>query len=122
MWHPRGVKKKLHRCFVVLGLMAMAMALIAVPTGITLVSSKAHAAMTMADNGDDAMPCDHPCPGCSKPCPDMGGCMLKCFHQLSPVPVAVSIGVPFVRQLYPLGLSLRIAEAPIPPLLRPPSV
>jgi hypothetical protein len=122
LWHPVRVKKKLHRCFVALGLMAMAMALLAIPAGITLSLSKSHAAVAMADDADGAMPCDHPCPGCAKPCPDMGSCLLKCFQQLSPTPVLASFDARVVRDPVPLGLSRRIAEAPIPPLLRPPSV
>jgi hypothetical protein len=105
-----------------MGLLAMAMALVAIPAGITLASAKNGMAVAMADNADDAMPCDHPCPGCAKPCPDMGSCLLKCFQPLTPTPVQVSINAPLLRGLVPFGLSRRIAEAPIPPLLRPPSV
>jgi hypothetical protein len=75
----------------------------------------------MADNADD-MPCDHPCPGCAKSCPDMASCLLNCFQQISPGPVVASLAVARVRNLVPLGLSRQTAEAPIPPLLRPPSV
>jgi hypothetical protein len=77
--------------------------------------------MAMAGGSDD-MPCNHPCPGCAKPCPDMGSCLLKCFQQLSPVPAQASVRGSYVRDLIPPGLSRRINEAPIPPLLRPPSV
>jgi hypothetical protein len=103
-----------------MGLLAMAMALVAIPAGIALASAKN--AMAMADNADEAIPCDHPCPCCAKPCPDVGDCLLNCLQQLSSTPVQMSINVSLVRGLVPLGLSRRIAEAPIPPLLRPPSV
>ena len=115
------MRKRLHRCFVVLGLMAMVMALVAIPVGITLAASKSHTATVMADNADN-MPCNHPCPGCAKPCPDMGNCLLKCFQQLWPAPNQTSFTGSFLRGLVALGVSRRIVEAPIPPLLRPPSV
>jgi len=123
MWQSlETVKRRLHHCFVVLGLLAMAMALAAIPVGIALVSSKTPAGVEMAHNGDDAMPCHHPCPGCAKLCPDMGTCLLKCFQQLPPLPEQLAIEATFIRNLVPLGQAQRIAEAPIPPLLRPPSV
>ena len=121
LWHSVGVKRRLHRSFVVLGLVAMVAALVAIPAGITLAQSKSHAAMAMADDADGGMPCDHPCPCCPKPCPDMGSCLLKCFQQLSPIPGQASIDAPLVREPVRLSLSRRIADAPIPPLLRPPS-
>jgi len=98
----------------------MVMALAAMPAGIALASAKANMAAMSA--GSDDMPCKHPCPGCVKPCPDMGSCFLKCFQQLSAVPVQHWVHGHSVRSLIPPGLSQRISEAPIPPLLRPPSV
>ena len=98
----------------------MAMALVAIPAGIALASAKS-AMVPIAGNVDD-MPCDHPCPGCATPCPDMGTCLLKCFQPLSNAPAQASVERSFVRELVPPGLSQRIAEAPIPPLLRPPSI
>ena len=120
LWHCPNVKRSLHRCFVALGVLAMAMALVAIPAGIALASAKSDMA-AMAGSSDD-MPCDHPCPGCAKPCPDMGSCLLKCFQPLSNAPVQASVQAHTVRDLIPPGLSRRISEAPIPPLLRPPSV
>jgi hypothetical protein len=120
LWHCFSVKRSLHRWFVALGVLAMAMALVAIPAGIALASAKSEMA-DMADSSDD-MPCDHPCPGCAKPCPDMGSCLLKCFQPLSNAPVQASVLGNSVRNLIPPGLSRRISEAPIPPLLRPPSV
>ena len=120
LWQFEAVKKTLHRCFVVLGLLAMVSALAAIPAGMALASSKAEMA-ALADSADD-MPCDHPCPGCAKPCPDMGHCLLKCFRQLSSAPAQAGVQGHYVRDLIPAGLSRRVSEAPIPPLLRPPSV
>jgi hypothetical protein len=114
------VKKLLHRCFVALGLLAMGMALVAIPAGITLASAKSQMT-TMADNFGD-MPCHHPCPHCAKTCPDMGSCLLKCFQPLSNFPSSVSLEEHDANSVAPPGLSQRIAETPIPPLLRPPSV
>src|SRR3954454_19153836 len=84
LWRRGGVKRALHRCFVALGALAMAMALVAIPAGIALASAKADMAAMSASSDD--MPCDHPCPGCAKPCPDMGSCLLKCFQPLSNTP------------------------------------
>ena len=97
MWHPDAVKRTFHRCFVALGLVVMALA--AIPAGIALASAKVGAAV-MADNSDD-MPCHHPCPGCAKPCPDMGTCLLKCFQPLSNLPVQEYVQSYSVRDLIP---------------------
>ena len=110
----------MHRCFVALGLLAMALALAAIPAGIVMASAKSEMA-AMAGSSDE-MPCHHPCPGCANPCPDLGTCLLKCFQPLFEGPGQASVEMSQVRGLVPLGLSRRIAEAPIPPLLRPPSV
>jgi hypothetical protein len=118
--HSHRVKRSLHRCFVALGLLAMAMALAAIPAGIVLASAKTDMAAMSA--GSDDMPCDHPCPGCAKPCPDMGTCLLKCFQPLSSSPAQSSVRTHSLRQRIPPGLSRRITEAALPPLLRPPSV
>jgi hypothetical protein len=120
VWQANLVRISLQRCFVALGLLAMAMALVAIPAGIVLASAKSDMA-AMAGTTDE-MPCDHPCPGCAKPCPDMGSCLLNCFQQLSPAPAGARIDQRIARWLIPPALSRRIAEAPIPPLLRPPSV
>jgi hypothetical protein len=114
------VKISLHRWFVALGVLAMLMALVAIPAGIALASAKSDMA-AMSGSSDD-MPCNHPCPGCAKPCPDMGSCLLNCFQPLSNAPVEAGVQRHSVRDLIPPGLSRMIAEAPIPPLLRPPSV
>ena len=98
----------------------MLMALAAIPAGIALASAKADAAV-MVDNADD-MPCHHPCPGCAKPCPDMGTCLLKCFQPLSNLPTQENVQSYSARDLISPELSRRISEALIPPLLRPPSV
>ena len=98
----------------------MAMALVAIPAGIALSSAKSDMA-AMAGSSDD-MPCDHPCPGCAKPCPDMGSCLFNCFQPLSNALMQASLRTHRVRDFIPPGLSRRISEAPIPPLLRPPSV
>ena len=117
------MKGSLHRCFVALGVLALAMALVAIPAGIALASAKSDmASMAAMADGSDDMPCHHPCPGCAKPCPDMGGCLLNCFQPLSDAPAQASVQAHTVRNLIPPGLSRRISEAPIPPLLRPPSV
>jgi hypothetical protein len=120
LWHSPSVKRSLHRWFVALGVLAMVMALVAIPAGIALASAKFDMAAMSASSDD--MPCNHPCPGCAKPCPDMGSCLLKCFQQLSNAPTQPSVHGHSVRDLIPPGLSRRISEAPIPPLLRPPSV
>ena len=65
------------------------MALVAIPAGIALASAKSDMAAMSASSDD--MPCNHPCPGCAKPCPDMGSCLLKCFQQLSNAPVQASV-------------------------------
>ena len=109
----------LHRWFVGLGTLAMLLALAAIPAGIALASAKLQIAT--ASSSDD-MPCDHPCPGCAKPCPDMGTCLMKCFQPLSQVPAQSVVENHTVRDLIAPGASRRIAEAPIPPLLRPPSI
>ena len=113
--------RKLHRWFVGLGVLAMLMALVAIPAGIALATSAKSDVMTTAGNSDQ-MPCHHPCPGCAKPCPDMGSCLMKCFQPLSQVPAQAIVERHPVRDLIAPGVSQRIAEAPIPPLLRPPSV
>jgi hypothetical protein len=120
LWHNCRVKRSLHRWFVALGVLAMALALVAIPAGIALASAKADMAAMAGDS--DEMPCDHPCPGCAKPCLDMGGCLLKCFQPLSNAPVQASVQAHTAADLFPPGLSRRMSEAPIPPLLRPPSV
>ena len=114
------MKISLHRWFVALGVLAMLMALVAIPAGIALASAKPDMAAMSASSND--MPCNHPCPGCAKPCPDMGSCLLKCFQPLSNAPVQASVQRNGVQDLVLPGLSRRISEAPIPPLLRPPSV
>ena len=120
LWHAGAVKEALHRCCVALGLVAMAAALFAIPASIALASAKSDmAAMSAAS---DEMPCDHPCPGCAKPCPDMGSCLVKCFQPLSSAPMQASVQTHSVRDFIPHGLSRRMSEAPIAPLLRPPSV
>jgi hypothetical protein len=98
----------------------MVMALVAIPAGLALASAKSDMA-AMSGNSDE-MPCKHPCPGCAKPCPDMGSCLLKCFQPLSNFPMQASLQSHSARDHIPPGLSRRITEAPIPPLLRPPSV
>ena len=120
VWHCHWVKKTLHRWFVALGIVAMVMALVAIPAGIALASAKSD--MAAMAGSSDGMPCDHPCPSCEKPCPDMGSCLLKCFQPLANSPVQARALVRSVRQLVPPGLSRRTSEAPIPPLLRPPSI
>ena len=103
-----------------LGVLAMVLALVAIPAGIALASAKSDM-LAMAGNSDD-MPCHHPCPGCAKPCPDMGSCLFNCFQPLSNAPLPASLRTQSVRDLIPPGLSRRISEASIPPVLRPPSV
>src|SRR5882672_2639047 len=98
----------------------MSVALAAIPAGIVLASAKSHMT-TMADNSGD-MPCDKSCPHCAKSCPDMGSCLLKCFQPLSNVPSTASFAEYDATSVAPPGLSQRIAETLIPPLLRPPSV
>jgi hypothetical protein len=94
--------------------------LAAIPAGIVLASAKSN--MTaMADTSGD-MPCHKSCPHCAKTCPDMGSCLLKCFQPLSNVPSSVSLAEHDANSVAPPGLSQRIAETQIPPLLRPPSV
>jgi len=114
------VKRSLHRWFVGLGILAMAMALVAIPAGVVLASAKSQMVDVAASS--DEMPCNHPCPCCAKPCPDMGSCLLNCFQQLSPAPAQTRIEDFQANQPIPPRISRRIAEAPIPPLLRPPSV
>jgi hypothetical protein len=120
LWHCGGVKRTLHRWFVALGVLAMVMALVAIPAGITLASAKSDMAAMTASSDD--MPCNHPCPGCAKPCPDMGSCLLKCFQPLSQVPALAVVERHPVGDLIAPGVSQRMTAAPIPPLLRPPSV
>src|SRR5262245_55379878 len=96
----------------------MAMALLAIPANVAVASAKSDMMAMAAGSGDT--PC-HKCPDCDKPCPDMGSCLLKCFQQLWPAPAQTRMQDPIVSRLIAPGLSRRIAEAPIPPLLRPPS-
>jgi hypothetical protein len=105
---------------VALGLLAMGMALVAIPAGIALASAKSNM-MAAADNSGH-VPCQKSCPHCAKTCPDMGSCLLKCFQPLSNFPSSVSLEEHDANSVAPPGLSQRIAETPIPPLLRPPSV
>ncbi len=98
----------------------MLLALVAIPAGIALASVKSDMA-AMAASSDD-MPCNHPCPGCAKPCPDMGSCLIKCFQPLSQMPTQAIVERRLVRVLVAPGASQRVSGAPIPPLLRPPSV
>jgi hypothetical protein len=114
------VKRSLHRWFVALGVLAMLMALVAIPAGIALASAKSDMAAMSASSDD--MPCHHPCPGCAKPCPDMGSCLMKCFQPLSQVPAQAIVEGHAIRDLIAPGISQRITAALIPPLLRPPSV
>ena len=120
LWHCHFVKKTLHRWFVALGVIAMVTALVAIPAGIALASAKSD--MTAMAGSSDEMPCDHRCPGCAKPCIDMGSCLLKCFQPLANAPMQARAQAHSVRQLVPPGLSRRTSEALIPPLLRPPSI
>ena len=110
----------MHRWFVALGVLAMLLALVAIPVGIALASGKSDMAAMSASS--DEMPCHHPCPGCAKPCPDMGSCLMKCFQPLSQVPAQAIVEMHPVRDLIAPGASQRITAALIPPLLRPPSV
>ena len=104
----------------VLGLLAMACAVVAVPAGIALAAVKANA--VAAAGQSHGMPCDHPCPGCAKQCPEMGICLLKCFQPpLSEVATQTAFELPRGSSLVPLGRTERLAEAAVPPLLRPPS-
>jgi hypothetical protein len=52
----------------------------------------------------------------------MGSCLLKCFQPLSNIPSSVSLWKHDANSIAPPGLSQRMAETPVPPLLRPPSV
>ena len=121
LWHSPEVKNRMHRCVVTLGMLAMALALFAVPAGVAFATATKPDMAAMAD-GSDQMPCDKSCPGCAKVCPDMGHCLLKCSQQLTYPPAHASVEHAPSRRLNPPALSTRIAEAPIPPLLRPPSV
>jgi hypothetical protein len=112
------VRTVFHRCFVGLCMLAMVVALVAAPAGVAFATAST---MVMADNGDEA-PCDHPCPGCAKPCPDMANCLLKCFQQLTPISAQANFAYFMGRSLVPPALDRKGAETPIPPLLRPPSV
>ena len=111
----------MHRCVVMLGMLAMAMALFAVPAGVAFATATKPDMAAMTDGADD-MPCDKPCPDCPKVCPDMGHCLSKCFQQLTYPPAQARVGHLPTGRLVPPGLSRRIAETPVPPLLRPPSV
>jgi hypothetical protein len=120
VWQANVVRKLLNRCFVALGLLAMSVALAAIPAGIVLASAKS--SMTeMADNTGD-IPCHKSCPHCARACPDMGNCLLKCFQPLSNLPSSASVRADNASSVALPALSQRIAEALIPPLLRPPSV
>ena len=96
----------------------MALALAAIPSGIALASAKSNMATMAGASGD--MPCKD-CPDCDKPCPDMGSCLLKCFQPLTQTPASANVGGDVFKHFVPNRLSDRIAEAPRPPLLRPPS-
>ena len=111
----------MHRCVVTLGMLAMALALFAVPAGVAFATATTPDMAAMAD-GSGQMPCDKSCPDCSKVCPDVGHCLLKCSQQLTYPPAQARVDHAPGRRLIPPALSTRIAEAPIPPLLRPPSV
>jgi hypothetical protein len=105
---------------VALGVLAMVVALVAIPAGIALAAAKSDTADMTASSDD--MPCQHPCPGCAKPCPDMGSCLMKCFQPLSQVPAQVVVDRHPARDLIAPSVSERITATLIPPLLRPPSV
>lgn len=111
----------MHRCVVTLGMLAMALALFAMPAGVAFATATKPDMAAMA-SGSKQMPCDKSCPDCAKVCPDVGHCLLKCSQQLTYPPAQAHVDDAPGRRLIPPALSTRIAEAPIPPLLRPPSV
>lgn len=117
LWQTHAVKRFLHRCCFVLGLLAMATALLAIPA--TVSSALAKADMSAAS---ETMPCKGDCPDCAKPCPELGGCLLKCFNSLFAPPAQATLYSIDMRSFVPLALFQRASDALVPPLLRPPSV
>jgi hypothetical protein len=119
-WQGAVVRRLLDSCFVALGLLAVALALVAVPTGIVLVGVKATAAVAAGSDSGDS-PCDHPCPGCPKQCPDTTtSCLLKCFQPLARLPEPVLISFSRLASAVSISPARHFAGATIPPLLRPP--
>jgi hypothetical protein len=117
LWHTHRVNRLLHRCCVALGILAMALALFAIPATVSSALAKADMATAA-----EAMPCKGDCPDCPKPCPELGGCLLKCFNSLFAPPAQATLYGRDVGGFIALALLQRANDALVPPLLRPPSV
>jgi hypothetical protein len=117
-------KRRIHRWFVGLGMLAMLGALIAVP--MTTSTTLAMAGPTTASAAADEMPCHkpaEPCPDCpQKVCPNMGACLVGCFQPLSPAIAETWLqGIAATSLVLP-ARSQVLATSLVPPLLRPPRV
>lgn len=120
LWHCRVVKTLSHRCCVVLGLLAMAVALWAIPASVSFALAKAD--MAASAGAAEEMPCKGECPDCAKLCPDLSSCLLKGFQLLSAPPPEAKLYEGTVRRFAPVAPPQVMSDALIPPLLRPPSV
>jgi hypothetical protein len=125
LWQSQRVRKRrFHRWFVGLGMLAMLGALITVP--MATPSVLAMAGPMTASPSPDKMPCHKPvkpCPDCpQKVCPDMGTCLVNCFQPLSPAITESRLQGTAAGSLVLPAPSQVLAAALVPPLLRPPSV
>lgn len=116
-------KRRSHRWFLVLGMVAMLGSLVTLP--MTTSIAVAMAGPTTAATADQ-MPCHKPakpCPDCpQKVCPNMASCLVKCFQPLSsPVAEVFSQGL-VVNSRVLAAPSQVVSGSLTPPLLRPPSV
>lgn len=95
----------------------MALALFAIPATVSSALAKADMATAA-----EAMPCKGDCPDCAKPCPELGGCLLKCFNSLFAPPAQATLYNVDVDGFVTFALVQCASDALVPPLLRPPSV
>lgn len=132
LWHSTHVRSRIYRRWcLVLGMIAMLGAVLSVPLSAAHAFQLAasHDAQQTAAVKQD-MPChnhkpvkaDH-CPNCpQKTCPDLGSCLVKCFQQLTPLPVDVRLQADMGRDRIPPAAAHESAGTLTPQLLRPPRV
>jgi len=124
LWQAIGVKHRIfQRSSLLLGMVAMLVALFAVP--LTTTAAFANSGQAAAATKSE-MPCHKPakpCPDCpQKSCPDMGNCLVKCSQPLAAPASHAQPQIAILKSRYGPAPSQVAAGSLIPPLLRPPSV
>lgn len=121
------IRSAAHRCFVVLGMVAMLGCVAAVPLASALAGEEA--GMSTPDHAAGDMPChkpvksENPCPDCpQKDCPEGAACMVKCFQQLSAVLTKSAVFTIPVTMTGRLRPDVAPPSASPAPPLRPPIV